>query len=168
MFFRRTMAIVIGAAGIACADDSGPADRNSGAGPDLVQKQSKVRALACEASVPPDFALAVFDKESGFDNRMRGSRGEIGASQILPATARALGLDVNRLAEEFAYNAKAGVAILRTLFQQARGDRHRALLAYRAGPNWSKLKPRAQARVLDYASGVERLMNTRYADVRCP
>jgi soluble lytic murein transglycosylase-like protein len=167
MFIRRTVAIVLGAVGVACAADVGPA-RDSRPDPELIQKQRKVRALACEASVPPDFALAVIDRESGFDNSMRGSRGEIGASQILPSTARALGLDIDRLAAEFAYNAKAGVAILRNLVKEARGDQHRALLAYRAGPSWQKLRPRAQAHVLAYASGVEHLMSTRYADVRCP
>ena len=69
----------------------------------LHDKQNTVRALACDAAAPPDFALAVLDQESGFGNNMRGSLGEIGASQILPSTAVALALDLQRLARAFSW-----------------------------------------------------------------
>ena len=78
-----------------------------------------VRALACEQGVPPGFALAIIDKESGFNNQARGRRGEIGASQILPATARAWGFDTGRLAREFAYNVGAGVATVKIDYYNA-------------------------------------------------
>ena len=130
-------------------------------------KRTTVRNLACDARVPPDFALAVLDKESGFDNAMRGSIGEIGASQILPSTAVSFGFDVKRLAAEFSYNAQAGIAILRGLLAETRGDQLKALLTYRAGPRWLTLPPRAQNRVRAYASAVVDLMRTRYAGVSC-
>jgi hypothetical protein len=133
----------------------------------LDSKRTTVRKLACDARVPPDFALAVLDKESGFNNGMRGSMGEIGASQILPSTAVSLGLDVKRLAAEFSYNAQAGIAILRGLLAETRGDQLKALLSYRAGPRWLGLPPRAQNRVHAYASAVVDLMRTRYSGVAC-
>lgn len=135
--------------------------------PELESKRLTVRRLACEARIPPGFALAVLDKESGFNNAMRGSMGEIGASQILPATAHALGLDVRRLGAEFAYNAKAGISILRSLLHQSQGDQSRALCHYRAGPGWLRLPPRAQRRVRAYVADVIGLMKTRYAGVSC-
>lgn len=134
----------------------------------LHDKQNTVRAIACEAEVPPDFALAVLDQESGFENNMRGSLGEIGASQILPSTAVVLGLDLQRLAREFSYNARAGVSILRGLLRQSRGNRHKALCAYLAGPGWPRLAPPLQSQVQAYvASVIEQLMQTRYAGVSC-
>ena len=133
----------------------------------LHDKQNTVRALACDAAAPPDFALAVLDQESGFGNNMRGSLGEIGASQILPSTAVALGLDLQRLAREFSYNARAGVSILRGLLNQSRGNRHTALCGYRAGPGWPRLGPRLQSQVQSYVASVEQLMQTRYAGVSC-
>ena len=133
----------------------------------LDRKRSTVRALACEASVPPDFALAVLDKESGFDNDMRGSRGEIGVSQILPSTAASLGLDVKRLEREFAYNVRAGIKILQRLLAEARGDKAKALRVYRAGPRWTTLPPRPRSWVQAYSSAVFELMRTRYAGVAC-
>ena len=130
-------------------------------------KRSTVRKLACDARVPPDFALAVLDNESGFDNRMRGSMGEIGASQILPSTAVSLGLNVRRLADEFSYNAQAGIAILRSLLATTRGDQLQALCRYRAGSGLSALPPRVQSAVRAYTSAVVDLMRTRYAGVAC-
>lgn len=117
--------------------------------------------------MPPDFALAVLDQESGFDNSMRGSQGEIGVSQILPATALALGFDVQRLRREFSYNARAGVTILRRLLTRSKGDRTNALREYRAGPAWARLAPRLQRYVHDYVASVEQLSRTRYAGVGC-
>ena len=134
----------------------------------IESKRSTVRKLACDARVPPDFALAVLDKESGFNNRKRGSMGEIGASQILPSTAVSLGFDVKRLANEFSYNVEAGIAILRRLLTTTRGDQLNALFRYRAGSGLLTLPPRAQSNVRAYASAVVDLMRTRYAGVACP
>jgi soluble lytic murein transglycosylase-like protein len=133
----------------------------------LERKVSTVRRLACEARVPPAFALAVLDKESGFDNSIRGSMGEIGVSQILPSTALSLGYDVGRLADEFSYNARAGVEILKRLLVAARGDHMKALSIYRAGPRWMHLPARHQLIVQAYARSILHLMETRYADVGC-
>ena len=175
--FRRIAAVVAGAcaafSGLAAESPDAPAIQTRGIETrrltrELETKRTTVRRLACDAGIPPDFALAVLDKESGFDNTMRGSMGEIGASQILPATAFALGLDVRRLAVEFAYNAKAGVAILQSLLAKAQGDQVKALCHYRAGPRWFRLPPRAQRRVRAYASAVVEIMKTRYAGVSCP
>lgn len=128
--------------------------------------QNTVRSVACQEGVPPAFALAIIEQESKFNNAMRGSRGEIGASQILPATARALGFDPARLGRDFAYNARAGVTILKSLLRRSAGDQRKASCCYRAGPGWTKLPPKKQSIVLAYASAIERLKNT-YSGLDC-
>jgi soluble lytic murein transglycosylase-like protein len=171
--FRYFVVVVGISSSVAGTAETPPPDTNvqSAAGTQVRQslgaKQNTVRTIACEAAVPPDFALAVLDQESGFDNSMRGSQGEIGVSQILPSTAVALGFDVHRLRREFSYNARAGIAILRKLLNQSRGDRSKALCSYRAGPGWVHLKPRYRSYVRAYVSDVELLMRKRYAGVNC-
>ncbi len=128
--------------------------------------QDTVRKVACQEGVPPEFALAVIEHESKFDNTMRGSHGEIGASQILPATATALGFDPARLGSEFAYNARAGVSILKMLLRRAAGDQREASCCYRAGPRWAKLPSYKQSQVLAYARAIERLKNN-YSSLDC-
>ncbi len=128
--------------------------------------QNTVRRVACDAGVPPDFALAIIEHESKFNNALRGRHGEIGASQILPRTAMALGFDTERLAKEFAYNAQAGVSILRTLLRRSEGDEHKASCVYRAGPGWTKLPLEAQSAVRAYAEAIQRLKRN-YSGLNC-
>ena len=128
--------------------------------------QNTVRSVACEAGVPADFALAIIEHESKFSNAMRGSHDEIGASQILPATAKALGFDPARLASEFSYNARAGVTILKALLRRSAGDQKAASCCYRAGPGWSKLPAKKQSTVLAYAQTIERL-KLHYSGLDC-
>jgi soluble lytic murein transglycosylase-like protein len=116
--------------------------------------------------VPPDFALAVIEHESKFNNAMRGLHGEIGASQILPATAAKLGFDPERLGREFAYNARAGVTILKMLLKRSAGDRRAASCCYRAGPGWTKLPVQKQSQILSYARAIERLQHN-YSGLDC-
>ena len=132
----------------------------------LYEKQNTIRNLACEAGVPPEMALATMEHESGFRNEMRGRLGEIGVSQILPATAAALGLDQQRLGRDFAYNARAGVFIMRRLLRESMGDQRTALYNYKAGPNWKKLSPRTQVSLRTYAGAVEQLQR-KYFGAGC-
>lgn len=74
--------------------------------------------------MPPDLALALFERESGVRNDVVGQQGEIGSAQILPATAVSYGLDVRRLRTELAYNVDSGVRILRALADHFQSDWH--------------------------------------------
>jgi soluble lytic murein transglycosylase-like protein len=133
----------------------------------LDEVRNNVRAVACSEGVPPGLALAVIETESRFDNSMRGSRGEIGAAQILPATAAAFGFDLRRLANEFEYNTRAGVQIIRSLLKSCEGNLRTALYTYRAGPKWRRLTPRALLRVQAYANAIQQLVDIKYAGVQC-
>lgn len=114
-----------------------------------------VRTAACRNGVPPDLALAVVDHESRFRNDVTGALGEIGASQILPATANGYGFDLARLRMDFSYNVEAGVKILRDLSERFGGDWTSVLRAYNGGPNFSNASAEAQLQTSRFAGEIE-------------
>ena len=91
--------------------------------------QSLITSVANQFSVPPSIALAVAQKESGFNQNAVGAAGEIGVMQLMPATAAGLGVDPSDLTQ----NVTGGVSLLASLYQQF-GDWSDALAAYNAGP----------------------------------
>jgi len=91
--------------------------------------QSLITSIATLKGVPPSIALAVAQKESGFNQAAVGSSGEIGVMQLMPATAAGLGVDPSDLNQ----NVTGGVSLLASLYQQF-GDWSDALAAYNAGP----------------------------------
>ena len=125
-----------------------------------------VRRIACQLGVHPALALALIEQESGFQHPVRGLAGELGAAQILPATARFRGFDMQRLQEDFAYNVRAGLSILKGLLEET-GDEAEALRAYNGGRGWRTLPPEAQRAVQRYAAQVQ-ARKSRYAGATCP
>ena len=125
-----------------------------------------VRRIACQLGVHPALALALIEQESGFQHPVRGQAGELGAAQILPATARFRGFDMQRLQEDFAYNVRAGLSILKGLLEET-GDEAEALHAYNGGRGWRTLPPEAQRAVQRYAAQVL-ARKSRYAGASCP
>jgi soluble lytic murein transglycosylase-like protein len=125
-----------------------------------------VRVAACRNGIPPDLAMAVVDRESGFNNEAIGPQGEVGAAQILPATAYAYGFDLSRLRLDFSYNVDSGMKILRDLFGRFGGDWTSALRAYNGGPDFSNSSAAAQAQTARYASDVEGWRS--HYDSHCP
>ena len=91
--------------------------------------QSLITSVANQLGVPPSIALAVAQKESGFNQAAVGSSGEIGVMQLMPATAAGLGVDPSDLNQ----NVTGGVSLLASLYQQF-GNWSDALAAYNAGP----------------------------------
>jgi len=84
---------------------------------------------ARDTSLPLPLLLAVARVESQIDQDARSSRGAQGLLQVLPSTARALGLDAS-LART---NVLAGARYLRQLLVRF-GSADLALAAYNAGP----------------------------------
>ncbi len=74
------------------------------------------------------WALAA--SESGFDARAVSPAGAIGVMQLMPATARELGVDPRDPVQ----NISGGAAYLRQQLDRFDGDLERALAAYNAGP----------------------------------
>jgi soluble lytic murein transglycosylase-like protein len=94
-----------------------------------VSVEDQIRLTAASYGVSPDLAVAVARAESGLNQAARGSSGEIGVFQLMPATAADLGVNPSDLSE----NIAGGV---RYLAEQLRrfGSTELALAAYNAGP----------------------------------
>ncbi len=88
-------------------------------------------ALAADsAELSPDLIEAVARQESGLRPGVVSRAGAVGEMQLMPATARALGVDPRVSAE----NYRGGAGYLRLLMRRYDGDVVRALSAYNAGP----------------------------------
>ena len=87
------------------------------------------RAAAARHSVPADLFLRLVQQESGWNNNARSSKGAIGLAQLMPETARRLGVDPTDPVQ----NLEGGARYLRQQFN-AFGTWRLALAAYNAGP----------------------------------
>jgi soluble lytic murein transglycosylase-like protein len=113
------------------------------------------------AQLDPALVAAVAQTESGGDPTARSAAGAEGVMQLMPATARALGV-----ADPYdpVQNVRAGAAYLRTLIDRF-GDLTSAIAAYNAGPGavarYGGVPPYAETRVY-----VERVMDAYRANLR--
>jgi soluble lytic murein transglycosylase-like protein len=128
--------------------------------------RDEVRGAACRAGVRPSLALAIVDRETGFNNRARGDKGEIGAGQIMPATADFFGFDKNRLVADYAYNVASSVAILRYLLDYFGGNEQDTIRGYNGGPGWHNADRATLTKIENYAASVSQLRK-KYVPVTC-
>lgn len=90
-----------------------------------------IEAASLEYAVDPALVRAVIHAESGFNPKARSRKGAVGLMQLMPATARALGvLDSGAPAQ----NIRGGVEYLADLLARFKGDISLAAAAYNAGP----------------------------------
>jgi soluble lytic murein transglycosylase-like protein len=87
-------------------------------------------AAATAAGVPPNLFVALVEAESGFNPTAVSPAGALGLSQLMPATARALGVTDPFDPQQ---NLAAGARYLKALLGQF-GSVPLALAAYNAGP----------------------------------
>jgi len=90
----------------------------------LVQEHARRHALR------PELVRAVIQVESGFNPRARSPKGAMGLMQLMPATARELGV---RDAYDPEDNIRGGCKYLRQLIDRYGGNEELALAAYNAG-----------------------------------
>lgn len=90
-----------------------------------------VAAAAAEFALPEALLHAVIRAESNYDPAAVSSRGAVGLMQLMPATARELGVADAR---DPAANIRGGARYLRRLLEMFDHDLRRALAAYNAGP----------------------------------
>ncbi len=108
-----------------------PADGPVPPGFEIRQRWEPVVApIAQKYGLEPEFVLKVIEAESGGNPQAVSPKGAIGLMQLMPATARALGVS-----DPFdpVQNIEGGVRYLRHLIDRF-GDLRLALAAYNAGP----------------------------------
>ncbi len=106
------------------------ATRGSGEGVRSSQWDDVIDHHAREQGLRPDLVRAVIQVESAFNPRARSHKGAMGLMQLMPATARDLGV---RNAYDPLENIRGGIAYLRGLLDRFNGNEELALAAYNAG-----------------------------------
>ena len=87
-----------------------------------------IRSTAARYGVPENIALSVATIESSLNQDARGAAGEVGVFQLMPGTAKELGVNAAILAE----NIDGGIRYLSQQFARF-GTWDQALAAYNAG-----------------------------------
>ena len=84
---------------------------------------------AKEMGVEPAIVLSIAKAESGFRQEARGAGGTIGVFQLMPATARNMGLNAYDLND----NIKGGIQYYKSMYKTF-GSMELAVAAYNTGP----------------------------------
>jgi hypothetical protein len=92
---------------------------------DLIVEHARAQNLR------PDLVRAVVQVESGYNPTAVSSKGALGLMQLMPATARQLGVRAPFDPDE---NIRGGTTYLRQLIERFDGNEELALAAYNAGP----------------------------------
>jgi soluble lytic murein transglycosylase-like protein len=99
--------------------------------PRASQFEHLVQEYASRESLRPELVRAVIQVESGYNPRATSPVGAMGLMQLMPATARDLGV---RDPYDPAENIRGGARYLRQLLDKYDGQVELALAAYNAGP----------------------------------
>jgi soluble lytic murein transglycosylase-like protein len=118
-------------------------------------------AAADKYGLPRELVRSVMAVESGFATSAVSRKGAIGLMQLMPETARDLGVNPNDPAQ----NVDGGTRYLRDLLLKYDGGLRHALAAYNAGPaaveKYNGVPPYAET--MDYIGRVERLYRREQA-----
>lgn len=93
--------------------------------------RSLIKSAAESAGIEEGLLDALVAAESSYDPNARSSAGALGLSQLMPATAKAMGV-INPF--DPAENLNGGAKYLASMLQRFGGDTKLALAAYNAGP----------------------------------
>jgi len=101
---------------------------DEGAGP--ANWRTRVARLAAKYDISPMLLEAMVWQESRWNEAARSSAGARGLAQLMPGTARAMGVDP----DDPGANLEGGARYLRMQLDTFGGDLEKALAAYNAGP----------------------------------
>jgi soluble lytic murein transglycosylase-like protein len=120
----------------------------------------EINLAARQFNVDPALVRAVIHAESGFNAHARSPKGAVGLMQLMPKTARLLGVANSRVPRE---NIHGGAKYLAELLGRFKNDVVLATAAYNAGPEavqkYAGVPPYAETRV--YVQRV-RILHQRY------
>jgi soluble lytic murein transglycosylase-like protein len=91
-----------------------------------------IHEVASQYDVDPSLIKAIIWAESSFNPKAVSKRGAMGLMQLMPATARSLGLGIKDIKDPQS-NIDCGVRYFKQLMVQFDGDARLALAAYNAG-----------------------------------
>jgi soluble lytic murein transglycosylase-like protein len=97
---------------------------------DMDKVYSQVKESSDKYNVDPNLILAVMKAESGFNKNAVSRAGAIGLMQLMPQTARSLGINPYNHIE----NVEGGTLYLKKMMDMFGQDISLALAAYNAGP----------------------------------
>ena len=128
--------------------------RTVAAAPDVAMPENSqpyhaiITQVAGRYEVDPNLIRAIIFAESGFNPRAKSKRGARGLMQLMPSTAKALGVQNIYDPQE---NIEGGVKYFRSLLDRFGGDVKLALAAYNAGSrhvrNYEGVPPFAATRL---------------------
>jgi soluble lytic murein transglycosylase-like protein len=111
-----------------------PVETPKGKAPEPPADPRRVIAeMADQYGLPASFVASVARAESAYNPNAVSNKGAIGVMQLMPGTAKALGVDPNDVRQ----NIEGGTRLLRDLLLQYQNDPdqvRKALAAYNAGP----------------------------------
>jgi hypothetical protein len=92
----------------------------------------KVIAAAEKNGINPDFVLPMVMGESGFNQKAKSSAGALGVMQLMPATAKSLGVDPTDVDQ----NIDGGMRLLKELMSNKKigNDPYKIIAGYNANP----------------------------------
>lgn len=93
--------------------------------------RDEIKTAASEFNVDPALVRAVIHAESAFNDKALSPKGAQGLMQLMPATAKELGVRNAMVAPE---NIRGGVNYLARMLKRFNGDTKLATAAYNAGP----------------------------------
>ena len=130
------------------------------------QFEPLIREHALHHALRVELVRAVIQVESGYNPRAVSPKGAMGLMQLMPATARQLGV---RNAFDPAENIRGGCAYLRQLLDRYHGNEELALAAYNAGSDavdrhGNAVPPFQETR--DYVKKVSRLTDVQSASLK--
>ncbi len=109
----------------------------------------EIRAAAEENQLDPYLLISIVRQESAFNRMARSPRNAKGLMQLLPSTAKLMGLKRDENLYDVTPNIRVGAKFFRKLMDRFDGKTHLALAAYNAGPGavaqWLRRYPTTDA-----------------------